>query len=85
MNALILTRDEGEQLSSCEGKHVVCLDNESGTYREWLVRVAHTTYCVIDEDGGWTLLRQDPDSRDWLETEADVETFLATHRLILAA
>jgi hypothetical protein len=86
MNAVILTRDEGEQLTSFEGKHVVRLDsaNDLGTYREWLVGVNHTQYCIIDDEDTWTLLVQGED-QSWRDAEDDVETFLTTHTLILAA
>ena len=87
MNALILTRDEGEALYSFEGKHVVRLDsaNDSGHYREWLVGVNHTQYCIICEGDTWTLMYFVPDINGWCDAPDDVDTFLCTHKLILSA
>jgi hypothetical protein len=89
MDARMLTRDEGEALYSFEGKHVVRLDsaNDSGHYREWLVGVHHTQYCIINEGDVWTLMVQlvPGNARTWVDAPGDVETFLRTHQLILAA
>jgi hypothetical protein len=87
MDALILTRIEGEHLGTFEGKRVVPLDsaNDSGHYREWLVGVSHTDYCIVNEGDTWTLLAYDPDRGAWCHAPDDVDAFLTTHKLILAA
>ena len=85
MDALMLTRDEGEQLTRWDGKRVVLLDNEHGNYREWYVHVAPTDYYIINEGDTWTLLSYVPDSNEWCDASDDVDAFLTTHKLILAA
>lgn len=85
MDALILTRDEGAQLRSFEGKRVVPLDAARANYREWLVTIGPTEYCIIDDHDTWTVLYYAPDVAAWCATVADVAAFLATHKLILAA
>jgi hypothetical protein len=85
VNQLILTRDEGEQLYSFEGKHVVPLDSESGNCREWLTRVNHTQFCIINEGDEWTLMHFVPERSEWVDDPADVDDFLATNKLILAS
>jgi hypothetical protein len=88
MDALILTRDEGDALYSFEGKHVVRLDsaNDSGHYREWLVSVDHIQHCIINEADEWTLMVYVPTCLEWVDVPGmDVDTFMAMHKLILAA
>ena len=88
MDALILTRDEGAALSCFEGKRVVPLDHESANYREWLVTIGDTHYCIVCEvcDGEtWTVMSYDPRTDLWGDAPDDVDTFLTQHRLILAA
>jgi hypothetical protein len=87
MHQTILTRIEGEQLYSFEGKHVVPLDSgtDNGHYREWLVSVAHTQYCIVNEGDTWTLMYYVPDINAWRDAPDDVGTFLSTHKLILAS
>jgi hypothetical protein len=87
MDQLILTTDEGQALRMFEGKTVVPLDAESANYREWLVTVGQTQYCIVCEvcDGEtWSLLYYVPESDVWCDAPGDVETFLISHRLILA-
>jgi len=83
MNQLILTTEEGKALRMFEGKKVVPLDSASANYREWLVTIGWTQFCIVDDNDTWVLLRLD-DSGSWQDTEQDVEGFLADFRLILA-
>jgi hypothetical protein len=99
MHQTILTRDEGEQFSSFEGKRVVPLDSESSNYREWAVTVGGTQYCIVAESFRtqgddptaahptfWALLYYVPDIDFWCDVpDMDVDMFLSTHKLILAA
>ncbi|HEY5865109.1 MAG TPA: hypothetical protein VI542_06085 [Candidatus Tectomicrobia bacterium] len=85
MQQPILTREQGEHVSSVEGTHVVPLDTESGNYREWTIGVLHQQYCIVQEGETWTLLVYDPAQQQWQDAPGEVETFLATHQLILAA
>jgi hypothetical protein len=85
MHQPMLPRDDDTQHMTFEGKSVVLLHSESGTYREWEVTIARERYCIVDEDGTWTLLRYDPVTRQWLERSQSVDTFLILYRLILAA
>jgi hypothetical protein len=87
MHQLILTTEEGEALRMFEGKTVVPLDAESANYREWLVTVNHIEYCITCEtcDGDmWALMYYVPDIAQWVDAPGDVDTFLISHRLILA-
>ena len=85
MDQIILTRDEGEALMISEGKRVVPLDNASGTYREWLVVCNTVSYCIVDKDDTWTLMRDAPGTTQWVDATETVDAFLVRHRLILAA
>lgn len=86
MNQLILTAEEGAQLYSFEGKHVVPVYAESANYREWDVSVNHTRYGIIQEGDVWTLMYFVPDINGWIDApDQDVDTFLTTNKLILAA
>jgi len=85
MHQLILTTDEGEALMTFEGKRVIRLDSESANYREWLVTIGGTTqFCIIQAQEEWTLMRYARGTEQWVETSIDVDTFLTSHRLILA-
>jgi hypothetical protein len=85
MHQLILTTEEGEALRTFEGKRVIPLDAESANYREWLVTIGGTTqFCIIDDHDTWTLLRYARGTEQWVDTSIDVDTFLTSHRLILA-
>jgi hypothetical protein len=84
MDAWILTRDEGEALQMFAGKKVIQLDAESANYREWLVRIGWTLFCIVDDNDTWTLLRQGED-KTWLDTEQDVQGFLEDFKLMLSA
>lgn len=53
--------------------------------REWYVHVAPTDYYIINEDDTWTLMYFVQDMAGWDEAPDDVDTFLRTHQLILAA
>jgi hypothetical protein len=87
MNQPMLTEYEGDHLRMFEGKRVVPRDSgtEDGHYREWLVAVNHTQYCIICEGDTWTLMYFVPDINAWCDAPDDVDVFLATHKLILAA
>lgn len=85
MTQTMLPRNDANQLMMFEGKTVILLDSESGTYREWLIGVNHTQYCIVQDGDTWTLLYDVPDVGGWCEAPDDVETFLTTHRLILSA
>lgn len=88
MNQPILTRDEGEQLYSYGGKHVVLLHSESGGgyYREWEVAIKHTRYCIVNEGDTWTLMYFRPGNVIWMDVpDMDVDSFLLSNKLILAA
>jgi hypothetical protein len=85
MNQLILTTDEGQALRTFEGKTVVPLDAESANYREWLVTIGGVTqFCIIQDQDEWSLMRYARGTEQWVETRIDVDTFLSSHRLILA-
>ena len=84
MHHPMLPRDDDTQFMTFEGKTVILLTSKSGTYREWDVRIDRKEYCIVDEDGTWTLLVCGPD-KSWQDTDQDVDTFLTTHKLILAA
>lgn len=85
MNQPILPRHEGEELYSFEGKHVVPLYAESGSYREWEIGVGHTLYAIVQEGDEWTLLSYEPRTAEWpLVVGGDVDQFLVTNKLILA-
>jgi hypothetical protein len=84
MNQLILTTEEGQALRMFEGKKVVPLDSASANYREWLVTIGGTQYCVVQDQEEWVLMRYDSDTEQWVETSVDVDTFLASHALLLA-
>ena len=85
MQQPILTREQGEQWYSFEGKHVVPLASESANYREWTIGVFHHQYCIVQEGETWTLLIYDPARQEWSDAPENVDAFLATHQLILAA
>jgi hypothetical protein len=86
MHQLILTTEEGEALRMFEGKTVVPLDAASATSREWRVTIDGVTqFCLIQDQEGWTLLRYARGTEQWVETRIDVDTFLTSHHLILAA
>jgi hypothetical protein len=85
MHQLILTTEEGEALRTFEGKTVIPLDSESANYREWLVTIGGVTqFCLIQDQEEWTLMRYARGTEQWVETNVDVDTFLTSHRLILA-
>ena len=85
MQYLILTRDEGAALRTFEGKTVIPLDAASANYREWLVTIGPERYCIIEDDGAWTLMHFRDDRRQsWEDCLQTVDWFLQTHRLILA-
>lgn len=86
MHASILPRDDDTQHMTFEGKRVVLLTRESGTYREWDVTVAGVQHSIIDEDGTWTLMVYVPTCLEWVDVPGmNVDTFLSIHKLILAA
>jgi hypothetical protein len=85
MYQLILTTDEGQALRLFEGKRVVPLDAESANYREWLVTIGAVQFCLTCDHDTWTLLRYARGTEQWVDTRLDVDTFLTSHRLILAA
>jgi len=85
MHQVILTTDEGAALRMFEGKRVIQLDAESANYREWLVTIGGMTqFCIIQDGDEWTLMRYARGTEQWVETTIPVETFLTSHRLILA-
>jgi len=84
MHQAIRTTEEGQALRTFEGTTIVPLDAESANYREWLVTIGGTQYCVIQDQDEWTLMRYARGTEQWVETSVDVDTFLSSHRLILA-
>jgi len=85
MPQTILPRDDVNQPLTFEGQTVVLLDNESGNYREWLVVIARIRYTIVNEGDTWTLMYFVPDINAWCDARGDVDAFLTTHKLILAA
>jgi len=49
MHQAIRTTEEGQALRTFEGTTIVPLDAESANYREWLVTIGGTQYCVIQD------------------------------------
>jgi hypothetical protein len=85
MHQLILTTEEGDALRTFDGKTVVPLDAESANDREWLVTTpGGTQYGIVDDNDTWTRMRYARGTEQWVETSIDVDTFLSSHRLILA-
>jgi hypothetical protein len=87
MNQPMLTEYEGDNLRMFEGKRVVPRDSgtQDGHYREWLVTALGTHYCIVNEGDTWTLMYYVPDVGAWCDAPDDVDVFLSTHKLILAA
>lgn len=85
MHQLIAPGNAGQAMRMFEGTTVLPLDAESANYREWLVTIGGTQYCIIHDQDEWVLMRYDSDPEQWIETTVDVDTFLASYRLILAA
>ena len=80
----ILNTENGVALQQYEGKRVIPIDNASGQYREWLVTIDTTNYCVVNEGDTWILMHQSTYDQEWYDDIASVQAFLDTHNLILS-